>query len=530
MVNCVMEENKILFYGYDPVAIQQYKKHRGRYNPAQKSWSIPDEELPLLIQSLYAESVSMQIMADVKTYLDKTIQKNENTITDTLEKIKEIEKEYSITLYQHQRDSIVSLLSHPRFGLFDEMGTGKTLSMLVAVKILGFSVLIVCPKSVIQVWRLEGKRLGMDFQKYNGHNGQHKYLIVNYDRLATKNVELVAGMESDRILVADESHKIKNRQAQRSKSFVELAKKAKYIYLLSGTPGANKPDDIWRQVSLLNPALFGTYWDFVKRFCNLGNRFSEWAITGYKNLEGMSRMVATVSIRHTKKDCLDLPEKIYLPQYLSPSSDQDRMLRELQEDKSFDVENETISVSNILALIMRSVQIASNPRSLDPTYSGENPKIEWLKEFIEDDFENSHLVIFSNFHDSIDLISENLTQYDCRKFDGRTQQTEREAILQWFQQPTTNGKKKILIGNPATMGEGLNLQIASTVIFFDRNYNLTHYSQAQDRVHRIGQHSPVNIINLLLEDTIDERILQVLTAKKEMQRLTLQELKSILIG
>ena len=510
----------LIAQGYNPDAIQIYKSMGGgRYNPTQKVWEFPFSRLSELTTNLKSGNVSFFIEETLLEKLEQEKIDKDNRYKEISKKIEDLEKIFCVSFYEHQKETIHSLLAHQKFGIFSEMGTGKTIAVLAVVKILEKQALIVCPKSVIPVWRSEAKKIGL----VEGRN----FIIHTYESVQKR--KMIVG---ESILILDESHKIKNRKANRTAHCVALAQTAQRVYLLTGTPGANRPEDLWQQGAILDSDLFGSYYNFLKRFCILGNRFSAWAITGYQNLAGMSNLLSKVSIRHKKEDCLDLPEKIFSSQYFDFEPEQKKMYQEIKNELETQLTTgEIVSVSNALSQLMRLIQISSHPKTLDQNYSESTEKIEFLKEFVSEDFENSHLIIFASFHVTVDIISAALSNHSVKIIDGRTSLDERTQILQWFQQaPCENGKKKILVGNPATMGEGLNLQIASTVIFFDRTYNLTHYLQAQDRVHRIGQTKKVNIINLLYDNSIETRILDILQYKKDLQRMTLAEIKQLLLN
>ena len=274
---------------------------------------------------------------------------------------------YRTPPFDHQRDILERTWDRPHYGILWEQGTGKTKALLDTAAALHLrdmidGVLVVCPKAVVPVWIDEqvpthlpeetnpvalawtGKAPGAfakSFARMLGHDGL-SILAVNYESLWTLRVQPCVSAFLDRrrcLLVADEAHHIKSPKARRTRALWALGRRATYRRILTGTPVANSPFDLYAQFRFLSPDILNhpTIWSFKHRYGTFrkayaagGRSFEE--LVGYRNLDELHRLIAPHSSRVTKDECLDLPPKLYQRRTVEMSPEQQRMYRSLRED------------------------------------------------------------------------------------------------------------------------------------------------------------------------------------------------------
>ena len=439
--------------------------------------------------------------------------------------------------YQHQRQGLADLLVNDRFLLAWDMGTGKT--KVIADRIRhGWetadieSALILCPKSVMSVWHRQlQEHAGLHSWSLDGTRAQRlsaltasrgRLCIINYDGLASI-ADQLAPYSWD-CLVADEVQFLKNATAKRSKLARKL--RAKYRYALSGTPAPNSPLDWFGVLMFLDPngQLAGTRYKTA-----FEARYAVWRklengghmVVAYTNISDLRTRVSNVSSRVEKADCLDLPEKVFVTRTCRLAGEQARVYREMRRQavtrlKAVQEESQ-LTATNILTEALRLVQItggcvpddAGRKHTFDP-----NAKICLFLEVLEEIGLDEPLVVWCSFRDELAAITELLSglAYNVRTLTGDTSAEERQAAIDDFR----TGKASAFVAMVQAGGVGIDgLQVRCSIeVFYSRTYNLSHWLQAQDRLHRLGQRQRVTVISLVAEGTIDEKIGAALDAKQ----------------
>jgi SNF2 family DNA or RNA helicase len=309
---------------------------------------------------------------------------------------------------------------------------------------------------------------------------------------------------------------------------------AKYRWILTGTPVPNSPFDVYSQIRFLQPDFWKQHnipnFSVFKRYfgilvlLTLPGRRPFWECQGYQNLEELQRILATITTRITKEECLDLPPKVYQKVYfeLPPST------RKIYDDlrKNFMVELEggaEITAPLAIVRLTRLQQITcgfmSTDGSEEVTLFEKNPRLAALTDLVED---LDSALIWARYKKDIDLIVEALGSENCVRIDGSVPDHERADLVEQFQ----SGQKKYFVGNPAAISEGVTLHRTANGIFYSNGFKLGERIQAEDRLHRIGQKRSVNIWDLSAEDTVDDRIVEALRDKKNVASMvTGDELK-----
>ena len=427
----------------------------------------------------------------------------------------------SVNLYRHQKLALQYMRLNDSFALFMEQGCGKTLPTLYRILELGKqakikNALIVAPKATMGAWY-------RDCELFNEKDRlilENLITVINYDSVWRK------GKGYDRewdCIVLDESHKIKNRTSKRASFLLKLSLKAKYRYILTGTPiGNGQLENIWAQYAFLKPTvvrgriaseIFGTYRQFEDKYCIL-NQW--WKPYKYLNVDELQGIISQYCYRVTKAECLDLPEKlpdeIYDIELKEP-----KLYRELHKHST--IEEMNILAENPLARMLRLRTICSGFLKDDDGEMHELKceKLEVLKEFL-DGWEKK-LVIFCEFRYSIDAVSGLLKKLKIKHviLDGRQKDKQ---IWRKFQ---NNSKIQIIICQYQSASMGIDLYAADTVIFYEPTLSSNTLEQAKDRIHRIGQTSKCSYIHFLSRGTIEVSIYKALKNYSDFSKALFEE-------
>lgn len=456
--------------------------------------------------------------------------------------------------FQHQQDIFDTTKNNKYHGLLLEQGTGKsritidTAAWLYAQGEID-GVVVVAPNGVHRNWCSDEipKHLHADVPcfaySYSSTKAKTKdqerkleallaydwlaVLTISYDAMITDAGKAFAKkfLTQRRCLyVLDESTRIKNPAAIRTKTILASAKFAPYRRILTGTPITNGPFDVYSQMRFLDEDFwkmdgFGSYTVFKQFFgvfrrmtnSHTGRLFDQ--CVAYQNLPILQRILARASSRVLKEDVLDLPPKIFSNRYFEMTPVQCRMYEELRNDYVTRLDNNEDDIVAGLAIVrlMRLQQITCNYIPTEPDkpvtmISDKNPRLELLEDICED--VPHQAIIWSRFTKDIDLICDMLGKKAVR-YDGKVDENGRIETLNKFH----GGEAQFFVGNPAACSEGLTLTEAKTVIRYTNNFKLSERLQSDDRAHRIGQDKSVHYIDLICQGTIDNHIVKSLLAK-----------------
>ncbi len=464
-------------------------------------------------------------------------------------------------LWQHQLDAIALANNLPEFALFFDMGTGKTRTTIEILRhkynlsdqIL--KTLILCPLIVTQNWPAEF----LKFSKIPEHevcvlNGtQTKRLelleksrahifIMNYEGLLMEPLfsKLISwGVE---ILVCDESQKLKNITAKRTKKAILLAEKTSHRYLLSGTPILNSPMDIFSQYRILdNGKTFGkNFYIFRGQYFydkNSGmpaqKHFPDWKIKSGA-VDSMNKLIYTKAMRVKKEDCLDLPPLVKQTILTELAPTQQRLYAQMKKDFITFVQNMGKMEASVATLaITKALRLLQIVSGFIKTEDGneitlaDTPKLAALKELLEELAPNHKVLVWAVFKENyvqIKRICEEAGIGYVEVHGGISEKQKFEAVENFNQ----DEKLRVFIGHPGSGGIGINLVAASYSIFYSRNFSLEQDVQAEARNYRGGSeiHTKVTRIDLVVKDTIDELVQISLANKVEIGELMLRSLAS----
>ncbi|CAN0928138.1 SWI/SNF-related matrix-associated actin-dependent regulator of chromatin subfamily A-like protein 1 [Linum grandiflorum] len=424
--------------------------------------------------------------------------------------------------------------------LADEMGLGKTLQLAysekeelpvncfqaIAVAACvrdSWPVLILSPSSLRLHWasvvlsQWSGSNRGgfsLVSSAKDTINLDGLFNIISYDIVPKlQNMLMASKFKASVILIviADESHFLKNAQAKRTTASLPVIKNAKYAILLSGTPALSRPIELFKQLEALYPDVYKSVHEYGNRYCK-GGLFG--AYQGASNHEELHNLMkTTMMIRRLKKDVLsELPQKrrqqVFLELAEKDMKNINALFRELEviktKIKACTSEEEVTSLKfvqkNLISKIYTDSAEAKVPAVLD-----------YLATVVE---AGCKFLVFAHHRQMIDSVHDFLLKkkVGCIRIDGGTPSSDRQALVTDFQE---NDAIKAAVLSIKAGGVGLTLTAASTVIFAELAWTPGDLIQAEDRVHRIGQVSSVNIYYLLANDTVDDIIWDVVQSKLE---------------
>jgi SNF2 family DNA or RNA helicase len=462
-------------------------------------------------------------------------------------------------LYKHQIAGIEFLRQRSSAMLADEMGLGKTRQALVAAHKLYQDerinrILVLCPAAVKISWTEELTKLMANGAQFapgeymprtkmfvqiagNPHEGL-PIVTLSYGLLP--NVEHVETIErwcqrGNTLLICDESSFLKNYQAKQSLGSKLIGAQCRYRWLLTGTPVANGPIDMWSQGMVMaagaNGPLqgFKNYYHFRHRYAILGG-FKQKQIVAYQNVEDLQSRFAPYVLRRTKEDCLDLPPKIYEARSVALESNTWEIYNELRRECLLTLPpNETLPVPHAATKLLRLCQLTSGHVGgmsvNESTQDVSNEKLTWLCDEVkhrELSSENAIIVWCRWKRERERLYSLLSRDISCFQIYGGQSEEGRHREIRSFQELT---QRRVLLAQPHAGGFGLNLTQAAVAVYLSNDFSYTTRVQSEDRCHRIGQSKSVTYLDILAtgpsgQRTVDHHILECLRKKKDIATLT----------
>jgi SNF2 family DNA or RNA helicase len=486
--------------------------------------------------------------------------------------------------YQHQIEDIALLFDHEFFFLANEMGTGKSATVINAACLLRehqliYSVLVISPAAVRSVW------INPDFGEVKKHcwfascvlefhqklkiiwrdkhageeaaNRQLFWLVTNYEFIRSEEhrdqlKQLLHGRKF--MMVCDESSFIKSAGAAQTKACIELGQLAVRRVALNGTPIGNNPMDLWSQVAFLSRRIlpYKNFYAFRADFAEMKTRpFPK--IIRFKNLDRLQDLIAPHCVRREKKDCLDLPEKIYTVQECALSEETWKIYKTMRDDAVVWMDEHPSMAAQAGVKVMRLSQITGGflggfEREDFPVevidghaLSGDvqeigREKLDMLRSWVTEllaERPNRKIIVWCRFRKEIERVATDLADLiTTYRLYGQSK-TEREEAVGIFSD-LRHGKPALLSAQEQAGGFGLNLIAADAVAYYSQNYSLMNRLQSEDRCHRPGQKNNVLYLDILAtgpkgQKTVDHVIYKALKAKEELATWTVSAWKRALM-
>ncbi|WCJ28566.1 SWI/SNF-related matrix-associated actin-dependent regulator of chromatin subfamily A-like protein 1 [Euphorbia peplus] len=521
---------------YDPVVVAAMRKvPKATWNAKERLWIFPVCSLSSA-EKILKETPGCNIEVENLDPLVQRAMTAASSVPDLQDRYDRIPNCVESKLLPFQRDGIRFVLQHGgRALLADEMGLGKTLQAIAVAACLRdfWPVLILTPSSLrlhwasmIQQWldipssdilvvlsqNVGSNRGGFTIVSSSSKSSIHLdglFNIISYD--VVPKLQNVLTETDFKVVIADESHFMKNAQAKRTTASLPVIKKAQYAILLSGTPALSRPIELFKQLEALYPDVYKNVHEYGNRYCKGGVFGVYQGASNHEELHNL--MKATVMIRRLKRDVLsELPVKRRQQVFLDLAEKDMKKVNALFRE---------------LEMVKYKIKVCSSPEEVDSLKFSEKQlinkiytdsaeaKVSGVLDYLGTVVEaGCKFLIFAHHIPMIEAIHEFLVKkkVGCIRIDGSTPPASRQALVTDFQEKDSI---KAAVLSIRAGGVGLTLTAASTVIFAELSWTPGDLIQAEDRVHRIGQVSSVNIYYLLANDTVDDIIWDVVQSKLE---------------
>jgi len=466
-----------------------------------------------------------------------------------LERRKIMNYKFKTKPYAHQMTALEKSWNRETYAYFMEMGTGKTKVLIDNAAMLYDKgkidgLLIVAPKGVVGTWydqelpthlpsHIENVTI---LWQANITKGQQErldslfepeellhILIMNVEALSTtKGTDFAAKFinSHNTLMAIDESTTIKNPSAKRTKNILNLSTKTKYRRIMTGSPVTKNPLDLYSQCEFLSSWLldFTSYYAFRNRYAEMKTMYVRGrtiqVVDKFKNLGELSEQLKGFSYRVLKEDCLDLPEKNWTKRQITLTPDQRKIYSQMKETALAHLNGKQATTMTVLTQLMRLHQITCGHFTADDgtIQRIDNNRVNELMNVL-DELEGKAIIWAHYQWDIKDIIKEIVKVHgpgSVVDYYGLTPQDERQGNIKKFQD---DPRCRFLVGTPSTGGYGITLTAASTMIYYSNGYDLEKRQQSEARIDRIGQENPMTYIDIICEDTVDERIVKALRKK-----------------
>ena len=475
-------------------------------------------------------------------------------------------------LYSHQQLCREIADINPRYGFFCEAGTGKT---PMTLQIIWDDInrgrstgarrrwIVVCPLSLIKpAWMNDCKKFFPHMKIVNLHgntpkqtelafNTQADVYVINYESFKNK-YDRIVEMKFDGLIV-DESSKMKNHSSQITEHLTEYAAHVERAYLLSGTPAPNSMLEYFPQLKAIDASILGSNFTNFKSVyfyqINKGG-FESFQIMPDKQ-EALTKQLERRCVFIAKQDCLDLPEKMPAIIRQVPMSPDVKKHYKLMKKELYTIlkDKTVVSATTAVTMLGKLNQLTSGIL-LDngQVHKISDVKVNELLDVLED-IGNKQVIIWAHYRGEFDILRD-VFKDRCVTYNGETSKAEVKPLVDKHYGPGSfdafyeeghsikdmaamlfaEGKVQYFIANNQSAGHGLTFTNCSYAVFFSLDYSYERWSQSQDRIHRIGQTSHCNYIYLLMENSIDYTIYNVLTKKGDISQAVLNHLKAASLG
>lgn len=470
--------------------------------------------------------------------------------------------EFKLKPFEHQDNYLRAAFRKRVDAILFDMGLGKTKVTLDTAAMLAYmgkidGLIVFAPKGVYANWEttelpkhmspsvkykavlwkgLSSKKNVSELVPIMKHEDDVLHIfIVNYDAVITEKgrytIDAFMNGHKSVMVVCDESTKLKNPQAKRTKELIKIGSRATCKRILTGSPITKSPLDFYSQALFLGKECLGfsNFYAFRNRYAVLkdvttfgGASFKQ--VVGFQNLEELSDKIETFSHRIMKEECLDLPDKTYLTRMFDLSDEQKQYYNELADTMMLDLADDMVSVTIALTKLLRLRQICCG---YCPTDQGEmlqiaNKRLDTLMECIEEI--DGKIIIWAYFIPDIEKIAAALEKEYGKgsvvTYYGATSLEDRTTNINKFE---TDPRCRFFVANPKVGGMGITLNAAKYAIFYNADYNLEDRMQAEARNYRIGQKEHIFYIDIVARNTVEEGIIESLVNKYELATEVLRD-------
>lgn len=448
-------------------------------------------------------------------------------------------------LWEHQKRAIAQAQDKSNYALLFDPGTGKSATIIgilrqkYALHNALLRTMIICPTVVCENWKREWAKFSRvpetEVQVLLGSGKERaaqiqttkaRILVTNYQALLMDDVYEAIKWWAPWAIVADESHRIKTPNAKTTKRAIELGLRAKYKYILTGTPVLKSLMDFYSQFKFLDGGeTFGKSFNFFKNyyFYNANANAPEhvtwpdWRIrpSAEKEIQGK---VFKKAMYVDKNKCLDLPPLLKEKILIEMSPEQKKHYKQMENEFVTYVGDKAVTASIALTKGLRLMQIVSGFMTSEDGVNirfKENPRADALYEILSDIAPYHKVIVWACFKENYETIREVCAKLKLGYVELHGETKDRNGAIESFQ-----GEQavRVLVGNQGAGGIGVNLTAANYAVYFSRNFSLEHDIQSEARNYRGGSevHQKITRIDLVARGTIDEHILEALSSKQSI--------------
>ena len=464
--------------------------------------------------------------------------------------------------FEHQLDALKESWNKENFAYFMEMGTGKSKVLLDNAAMLYDkgdinSILIIAPKGVYKNWYDSEipthlpdhiERNIVLWKTSDASVKQQKVLNTLFKpgsdfRILIMNVEAFSSGKGAQfaykflsahpksMVAIDEATTIKTPTTNRTKNIIKLRDMCKYRRILTGSPVTKSPLDLYSQCEFLDPWLLGhqSYYTFKARYAVTRKIPTPYGrqteiVIGYRNLGELSEKIQPFSKRILKEDCLDLPEKTYVKHYVELTDEQKKVYNQMKQEAIAFLDGKMQSSATVMTQLMRLHQITCGHFTADDGIIKDLPcsRLTELMNILENIEGKS--IIWSHYTHDVKRIIEKIKQVygenSVVDYFGETDTETRSKNIKKFQ---TDDNCRFFVGTTHTGGYGITLTAGSNMIYFSNGYDLEKRQQSEARIDRIGQTKKMTYIDIMAQDTVDERIVKALRSKVNVANKIMNE-------
>jgi len=410
--------------------------------------------------------------------------------------------------FDHQKKTAAFLTNHKRAFCFSHMGTGKTASAIWAADFLikrGLvrRVLVICPMSIMDsAWRNDLFSFAMHRKVDIAHGsakkrkqiieGDAEFVIINFDGVQIVEKEIAEGGFD--LIIVDEASAYKKATTNRWKCLNRLVNDDTWLWMMTGTPAAQGPEDAYGLAKLVNPKntprTFGIFRDMVM------HKVTQFTWKPKDNAVDTVHRMLQPAIRYTKEECLDLPPLIYVDRHVEMTKQQEKYYELLRKRMVMEASGEVVTAVNAAVKANKLLQVAGGS-----VYTDEGETLEFdiksrynvLREVIDET--SNKVLVFVPFQHSIQMVADRLRddKITAEIINGSVSAGARTEIFRRFQNDTD---PRVLVIQPQAAAHGVTLTAADTIVWWAPTASLEIYAQANARIHRAGQTNKCTVVKL----------------------------------
>mgnify|MGYP005849316081 CR=1 FL=1 len=521
-----------------------------RWDPSRLAWSLRPtattrKKLQERLGRYVATATATAMLLHAETSWSGVVAKADEYPSDLL-------PIFAIPPRQYQCHAAAHMMAcHNSWALLMDMGTGKTMTLMMwaawAARDHGLRrMLLLCPHPIMCNEKAEFDKIcpgGFAVTVLTGSgarkakwlrdapadgSGRPVVAVFNYDALISVEVERAARAfvsAEPGAVVCDESTRIKNGQAARSKAAWRIGKVAKWRGIMTGSPIADSPLDAFGQWRFLDETAFGTsYVAFRNRYCVMGG-YGGYEVVSYRNMDEFKKILLAKSFRVEKADCLDLPPKTFVRRTFKMPESMARVYTEMARDLVAEFEGREWEATIILTKLMRLQEITSGYLKEGDRVAAlpSNPKADLLADVLAETSAEK-VVVWCREVEELRWAVEVVRASGRKVWELSGETPNKQEVVQGFQEAEG---LTCLVAQQNTGRFGFTMCQASLAVYISNFFSRETRTQSEDRLHRSGQTRAVTYVDLVAEGTVDEYVLDVLSGKAKTSDALLRIRESI---